>query len=109
MLAIDGPDTDVEPKAIGESHAPDKLDPAHLNPPSQSQEAAERTKEWGSLQLAVQFEIFNEKPQPSLPPVGINSGPAAEGGAKFQVNHPPLLALDPNSTDPLLACPWTRT
>ena len=35
MLAIDGPDTDVEPKALGESHAQAKLDLAHINPLSQ--------------------------------------------------------------------------
>ena len=35
MLALDGPDTDVEFKALGESHAPTKLDLAHINPPDQ--------------------------------------------------------------------------
>ena len=38
MLVLDGPGTDAEPNAIGESHAPAKLDP------SQCQEAVERTK-----------------------------------------------------------------
>ena len=43
-LALDGTDTDAEPKALGESHAPTKLNP------SQHQEAAERTKAQRSLQ-----------------------------------------------------------
>ena len=57
----------------------------------------------------IRFEIFNQKLQPSLPPVGVKSCQAAEGGPKFQVNHPPLLALDSNSTDPLLACTLDET
>ena len=41
---------------------------------------------------------------PSLPPVGVKLCPAEEGGAKVQVNHPPVLALDSNTTDPLPSC-----
>ena len=68
----------------------------------------------GSLLLSasfatVRFKIFNEKLQPSLPPVGVKSCPAADGGAKFQVNYPPLLASDSNSTDPLIACTRDKT
>ena len=96
--------------------------------PSQRQEAAERTKAWKSLQtedvqlhtavlipgsapsqdsgqlglflIASGFEFFNEKLQPSLPPVGVKSCPAAEGGAKFQER---LLHEYP---DPLEPSPW---
>ena len=52
----------------------------------------------------VLSEIFNEKMQPSLASVGFKSCPAAEGGTKFQVNHPPVLTLDSSSTDPFIAC-----
>ena len=58
---------------------------------------------------AVRVERYNEKMQPSLPPVGVKSRPAAEGGAKVQVNRPPLSALDVNSTDPLLTCTMDET
>ena len=67
----------------------------------------------GSLLLSasfatVRFKIFNEKLQPSLPPVGVKSCPEAEGGAKFQVNRPPLLALDRTPLTPSSHAPWTR-
>ena len=58
----------------------------------------------------VRFKAFNEKLQPSLPHVGAKSCPAVEGGAESQVNHQTLLALDLNSTDPLLiACTLEET
>ena len=41
---------------------------------------------------------------PSLPPVGVKPCPAEVGGAKVQVYHLPVLALDSNTTDPLLSC-----
>ena len=59
---------------------------------------------WKRPQTTVQLKNVNEKRQPSLPPVGSKSGPAVEGGAKSQVKHLPVLALDLNFTDPLLAC-----
>ena len=57
-----------------------------------------------SLQATGQLKVFTKIRPPSLPPVGINSSPAAEGGAEFKVNHPPVLVVNSNPTDPLLAC-----
>ena len=47
--------------------------------------------------------------QSSLPPVSVKPCPAVEGGAKFQVKHPPVLTVDLNLTDPLLACTRDET
>ena len=41
------------------------------------------------------------KQPPTLPPVGIKTGLASEGGASLQVNHLPDLISDSSHTDPL--------
>ena len=53
--------------------------------------------------------VTNKKLPPSLPPLCVKSSPAAEGGAKSQVTHPPLTALDSNPADPLNACTRDKT
>ena len=68
------------------------------------QQQARRGPAWSSCACEL-----NEKLPPSHPPVGAKACPAAEGGAKFQVNHRPLLTLNSNSTDPLLACTMDET
>ena len=44
------------------------------------------------LQATGQRKVVTKELPQSLPPVGIKSSPAAEGGAKFEVNHSPVLA-----------------
>ena len=61
------------------------------------------------LKATGQHKVFTEKLLPSIPPVGPKSSPAAEGGAEFEVNRPPVLAVDSNPTDPLLACTRDET
>ena len=54
-------------------------------------------------------KLVYKKLQPSLPPAGAKSCPAAEGGARPQVNLRPPPALDSSSTDPPLACTMIGT
>ena len=97
MLILDCSDTDRETKAE-KSRQPKGVRLQLLvliNGGNSSLHSAQRREgAWKSLQITVQLENFNEKRQPSLPPVGAKSGPAVEGGAKSQVKHLPLLALD---------------
>ena len=65
----------------------------------------ERTMVGKSLKATKQLKVFAKKQPPTLPPVGTKTCPAVEGGARTQVTHPPLMALELNPTDPLLACP----
>ena len=57
-----------------------------------------------SLKTTKQLKVFIKKLPPTLPPVGTKTCPAVEGGARPQVNHLTLRALDLISTDPLPAC-----
>ena len=54
-----------------------------------------------SLQTIKQLKDFTKKLPPTLPPVGIKTGLASEGGASLQVNHLPDLISDSSHTDPL--------
>ena len=62
-----------------------------------------------SLKATKQLKVFAKKQPPTLPTLGTNTCPAVEGSARTQVTHPPLMALELNPTDPLLACPRDET
>ena len=89
---------------------------------SQHRGKAERTNAWkrpktGEVtqrrgeagQTTEQLKVFTKKLSPTLPPVGAKTCPAGEGGARPQVKHPPVLALELNPTAPFHACPQDET